>query len=703
MRYKSMAALMLCVSAQAAELPWDLSYQAALRDHPIADNEFMRIWPLQHPERPIYKKLAAYQGEPIIASLLVERPDSHAGDAQATWFIVTRNGAQACPFHPKFMKTPCQALDPERVSQAIRQIMLTPDPTPPAGTGGVVDANYFGKSRPLLMNYVGYLSAYIDDKVLQRPISLTELAPTAQGPEAGRLAAILQRAVGTDAGLPFAAPVTDAVADIPPRATDTTEFNQRRALILEVEGYLRNNDYQKLDALRNRLLKSRARTASGVWQLAVYYGALKSYPGRTRDAAHWVQMEARAKAWEKQAPASGAARIFHAYVLMARGLSYRGTGFVEAVSQEDLNRLLAAMGEAQIVLTQADQQLVKDKDPELYRLLMNIAAWSANFRATDNRTGLRMGIQHYPDYHELYFTAALFGNAMWNAAPDEIEDIATRGAAVGGADAAAMYARVYWYANQEVYGDKLFDDPASLADWDRMKTSFDAMVARYPDPWNLNAYAYFACRARDYPVMDDVLRRIGERRVFQSWGYGGELAYDECLAHSGERRLRPDAAEIRQRDDHLYRGLLYYASAVARKQGLQDEALRALAKAETIANRIYTHPGMPLYYHRARAQLTLNRDEEAAASLTTGLQYQPDYFEAFYYRGLAYDKLGRTDAARRDFEQTVALMQALQREGKLKYRGTPEQKGTYRADLKKMVEKLKQYGLKTPAVVFEVN
>jgi tetratricopeptide (TPR) repeat protein len=694
MRYRLLAGLMLCRSLQAAELPWDLSYQSALREHPIAENEFMRIWPQQHPQRPIHEKLAAYQGAPIEAALLIERPDIHAGDPQATWFIKTRNGAQACPFHPQSMQQPCQTLDPQRVEQAIRQIMATPDPRPPAGQGTVGDADYFGKGKPVLMNYMGYLSAYIDGKVLQRPISLAELDPAAEGPEAGRLVAILERAVATDAR-----PGVSAAAAVA-RTTDDTEIRQRSALINEVQGYLRGADYKKLDALRNRLLKSQERTPSGVWKLAIFYNQLKEFPGRSREAGYWVKMEARAKSWEKQAPTSGAARIFHAYVLLARGLSYRGNGFYNSLPKDDVKGMLAAVEDANAVLFYAEKLLLKDKDPELFRARMSITPWGEHFRAMTNRNALDKAIALTPDYHELYFTAALFGHAMWNASADEVDEIARRGAAAGGTDAAAMYARVYWYANQDVYADKLFEDPASLVDWDRMKTGFDALVSRYPDPWNLNAYAYFACRAQDYPAMDQVLRRIGERHVFLTWGRDGERAYDACLQHSGEPRLPLAAADIRKREDGLYRGLMYFASAIARKQGDAEESLRALDKAEAIAKRIYTSPGMPLYYHRARALLDLKRYAEAADALTTGLKYQPDYFEAFYYRGLAYEGLGRIDQAQRDFDQSVSLLQQLKRDGKMKFSGTAEQAATYRAEIEKMTSKFKQYGLQPPAVEF---
>jgi tetratricopeptide (TPR) repeat protein len=696
MPYRLLAALLLCCSAQAAELPWDLSYQSALRDHPIAENEFMRIWPQQHPQRPIHDRLAAYKGEPIEASLLIERPDIHAGDAQATWFIVTRSGAQACPFHPLSLKQPCQTLDRERVQNAIRQIMLTPDPRPPAGQGTVGDANYFGQGKPLLMNYMGYVSAYIDGKVLQRPVSLTELDPAAQGPEAGRLVAILQRAVATD-GVAGARPVASEPA-VATEVEDEKERKARSALIEEVQGYLIKSDYKKLDALRNKLLKSQERTPSGVWKLAIFYNQLKEFPGRSREPEYWVKREAGAKAWEKQAPTSGAARIFHAYVLLARGLSYRGSAFYDKVPREDIKRMLAAIDEGNAVLFYAEKQLLKDKDPELFRVRMTLTPWGDNFRALSNRTALDKAIALYPDYHETYFTAALYGSAMWHASPDEIDEIARRGSKAGGADAAAMYARVYWYANRDVYEDKLFDDPASLVDWDTMKTSFEALVARYPDAWNLNAYANFACQARDYPTMDAVLRRAGDKRVYQTWR-NGEGGYADCLTHSGEPRVRQAAADIRKREDTLYRGLLYFASAVARKQGYMEESLRALDKAEPIGMRIYTGgPNMPLYYHRARALLVLKRYDETVTALTTGLPHQPDYFEAYYYRGLAYEALGRLDEAQRDFEQAGSLLQKLKREGKLVFTGTDEQKALYRTEMGKMLAKFKQYNVAAPEI-----
>jgi hypothetical protein len=62
----------LPVAHAAPDLQWDLSYESALRAHPVAENEFLRFWPARYPQRPIHERLASYSGEPIEASLLIE-------------------------------------------------------------------------------------------------------------------------------------------------------------------------------------------------------------------------------------------------------------------------------------------------------------------------------------------------------------------------------------------------------------------------------------------------------------------------------------------------------------------------------------------------------------------------------------------------------------------------------------------------------
>ncbi len=78
-----------------------------------------------------------------------------------------------------------------------------------------------------------------------------------------------------------------------------------------------------------------------------------------------------------------------------------------------------------------------------------------------------------------------------------------------------MCARIYWSATQGDFQCDLFSE--SLARWPRMKSGFDDIVARYPDDWNLNNYAKFACIAHDKQTTRALLKRIGDNVVPEAW------------------------------------------------------------------------------------------------------------------------------------------------------------------------------------------
>jgi len=104
----------------ATELNWDLSYRGALTDYPIGEREFMHVWVARYPQRIIHQQLAQYNGQPIKASLLFEKPDSHTGDPMAMWFVKTDESAYFCRMHRKIEGTKiCKDLDAGRVQAFI--------------------------------------------------------------------------------------------------------------------------------------------------------------------------------------------------------------------------------------------------------------------------------------------------------------------------------------------------------------------------------------------------------------------------------------------------------------------------------------------------------------------------------------------------------------------------------------------------------
>lgn len=479
-------------------------------------------------------------------------------------------------------------------------------------------------------------------------------------------------------------------AQAAPSAPESEELKVRNALVAEAQGYLDKADYKSLEALRKRLLDPSQRTGSGVWKLAIFYNQLRWRAKSTRDMAYWTRMESEARAWEKQFPKSNVARMYHAYVLLARAVAFRGTEWYAKVPKDDIERMLTATREAMGILNALEKPMLKERDPEFYKAVLQVLPYTDYYSFSGVLQLLSDARKEFPNYHETYFTAAFFSTEMWTRAPDSVDEIARSAKSTRSADSDAMYARVYWYMSQMTYDDKLFEK--SLADWSEMKTSFDALVDRYPDAWNLNAYAYFACQAGDYATMAGLLSRIGERRVYTSWGSRGADAYEDCARHAGDdtSHYLADLREtVKKRQTRAFYSYINYA-AQSRKDGRYDESLRIVRKAEELNRVLFSKPSMMVQYHLGLTLHAMKRYEEALQALSLGLQAQPSYAPAYFQRGLAYEALGRRDEARGQFETAAGRMPAeiTSRE--------PAQREAEEQERRTMSAKLREYGIRAP-------
>jgi|GEM_PF-4477679 len=158
----------------AVDLGWDLTYQRALAEHPIDEREFMHVWVARYPQRIIHQQLSQYDGPAIKASLLFEKPDSHTGDPMAMWFVRTEESAYSCRMHRKIEGSKfCSDLDAGRVQAFIEAAIalkpLAKQNNPEAVMGRGEDQ--------VAINYYGFLSVYLPDKTLQRPLASIEIRP----------------------------------------------------------------------------------------------------------------------------------------------------------------------------------------------------------------------------------------------------------------------------------------------------------------------------------------------------------------------------------------------------------------------------------------------------------------------------------------------------------------------------------------------
>ncbi|MYM69712.1 hypothetical protein GTP45_23120 [Pseudoduganella sp. FT55W] len=429
------------------------------------------------------------------------------------------------------------------------------------------------------------------------------------------------------------------------------EAKARAAIAGDTRRMLRERDYAGLEKLHDKLNSDNVRTPSGIWGLAVFYSEIKNYPMRTRDLEYWKKEEARATEWETKFPKSAVAPQFHIYLLYNRALSFRGNGKYSEIRKEDIEPMNQAVEEAYQRIDKMSLAAYKKRggtDANWYRVRLEVLPYSRNFNSHYRASWEGAAIVN-PDYHEQYFSAAFYSLPMWGGAPDGVEQIARLAAKGKGTDREAMYARVYWNLDQIYYYGKLFED--SAVDWDDMKTSFDAMIKAYPDPWNLNAYAYFACKAGDYGVMSSLLKRIDEELVFSVWGSGGETEYRSCARNIGAdtRNFKADLAARNKRfQEAQYSRLISYAIG-ERDRWRNEESLRALSAAGDLGVKLWGRAGMRVNYHSALTLHNLGRYDEERAALQEGLKSQPGYSSALFQMGMALEGLKRQDEARTQF------------------------------------------------------
>jgi len=146
---------------------------------------------------------------------------------------------------------------------------------------------------------------------------------------------------------------------------------------------------------------------------------------------------------------------------------------------------------------------------------------------------LSEALQKEPLYYENYFAAVDYYGPKWGGSAEALESFARRAVEqTKSTEGYGMYARIYWYAWQSQYGDSLFR--RSDVDWPTLKKSFRDMLARYPDAWNINNFARFACLAEDKDTTAELIVKINGKPLPEAW-HGDE--YDECKAWSAEGRL----------------------------------------------------------------------------------------------------------------------------------------------------------------------
>lgn len=309
--------------------------------------------------------------------------------------------------------------------------------------------------------------------------------------------------------------VAISIGLVVPAAAYCDELSERASIKDEVVTSMRKEEFSKLELLSDTYRSSQARTSSGLWKLTLFYDGISlGFDLHRKDDGFWLASEKFAKKWVEHYPRSATARLAYARMLLNRGWSYRGPGLANTVEPQDWKPFHEFTQKARSYLE--TYKAIASGDPYWYNI-MAVIAYQQSWPEAEFSKLIHEGLARFPSFYQIYFEAMNYYAPKWGGDAALIEKFAREALErTKSTEGFGMYARIYWSASQFQYRERLFID--SKVDWSVMKQGIDDVLRKYPDGWNINNFAKFACLAQDKAKTAELINRIDTSPPVQAWG-----------------------------------------------------------------------------------------------------------------------------------------------------------------------------------------
>jgi len=235
-----------------------------------------------------------------------------------------------------------------------------------------------------------------------------------------------------------------------------------------------------------RMSQSEQQTPSGVWAMRYFYDGLESvvsqtFEGKTTEAG-LGSLKANLNRWTAQHPEASAPIILQAMAYLDAATRARNNKDKDAKSEE------AYLNAAHFHLSR--NKSLASADPQWYLIMLLVA--QRQYWPSDRMEKLVAEVhEKAPSFLPFHFSMVQYNSPKWCGSLEELDTYIKRAMISNEPrEGKSYYARLYWYASQVEFGDKLLTDP--LVQWPLMRQGFEDIVARYPVAWNINHFARFA-------------------------------------------------------------------------------------------------------------------------------------------------------------------------------------------------------------------
>jgi hypothetical protein len=280
---------------------------------------------------------------------------------------------------------------------------------------------------------------------------------------------------------------------------------------------------QQVAPLRNNSKKS----PSGLWMLTSYYFGFRTavidYYNTPASEAYYQKAFAE---WEATSAKSPTPYVMRAIIL--RRLAIDAIEVVAKSKPPEPQAHLAMQRRVSDLLEFVKtSNPVAENDPGWY--MAKISALAVQCAPQEEIWAvLEEGSKKFPDFHQMYFEVVLAGFECNAVDPKNLVDkvISLGIERSKETDGEGMYARTLWYVSNSFTGDGLFT--SDWVDWTRMKQGIHDVLKRYPDSWNTNNFAKFACIGQQADLARELFPKVLELPVLEVWG--SKEALDGCYA-----------------------------------------------------------------------------------------------------------------------------------------------------------------------------
>jgi hypothetical protein len=269
------------------------------------------------------------------------------------------------------------------------------------------------------------------------------------------------------------------------------------------------------------MLERQERLPDGSWKLAATLDGLGEL---FQLQLNWELHAFLIDRWRKESPSSSNAAIIDALYWYKYAWEARGGGYASAISAKALEVFRLRLANARRVLEQT--KAFAGNNPYWYTLMLGIATgegWSLDQQIAIFKEATARQPLFDPSYARMMQRLT----PRWGGSIEQAQSfVATAVKLTEALEGKTLNARLYSvYAATESNRQPFSDLEIP---WPLMKAGFDDLIQSYPSPWNINAYARFACQAGDKTTFLGLLPRL--ENVYRVYAWPGGYSFEICKA-----------------------------------------------------------------------------------------------------------------------------------------------------------------------------